>query len=51
MQQQPGAREMAQELMAESGAVRSTLDQTRNIGNHKAAIFVDALHPNWDAAW
>ncbi len=36
MQQQPGARQVAQKLNAQPGAFGSALDQAGNIGHHKA---------------
>src|SRR4051812_4468061 len=44
MQQKPRAREMTQELVAQTGALRGALDQAWNIRDHKTSIVVDAHH-------
>lgn len=42
MQQQAAALNMAQEVVAEADALRSTLDQTGNVGADKALLRADA---------
>ena len=44
MPQQPGAREMLQEVHAQPGTLRGTLDQPGNIGDHKAAVSLQTDH-------
>ena len=44
VQQQPRAREVAQELVAEPRAFGRAFDQAGNVGDHEAAVVVDAHH-------
>ena len=44
MQQQPGAREMAQKLVAQPGAFGGALDQAGNVGDDEAAVDVHPHH-------
>ncbi len=44
MQQQTGALQMAQELMAQAGTFGGPFDQARHIGDHKALVFAHAHH-------
>src|SRR5690606_22061861 len=44
VQQQAGALQVAQELRAEAGAVGGALDQARDVGDHEAAVRLDADH-------
>ena len=44
MQQQAGARQMAQELVTQAGAFGGAFDQAGNVGDHEAAFVIDAHH-------
>ena len=44
MQQQAGAGQVFEETNPQPGAIRRAFDQSRNIGNHKAAMRLDADH-------
>jgi hypothetical protein len=44
MEQQPCAGQVAQELVAQAGALGGALDQAGNVGHHEAAVLVHAHH-------
>ena len=50
MQQQAGARQMAQELVSQPRTFRRTLDQAGDVGDDEAHA-TRVPHPNWGAAW
>ena len=52
MQQQAGARQMAQELVAQAGAFGRTFDQAGNVGDDEALfVLTRAPRPDWGAGW
>ena len=44
MQQQPGALQVTQELMAKARALGCSFYKARDIGNNEASILIDANH-------